>query len=156
MGNDKDIYRRVNFLFQAAKLVLKQDPTNHKLCQYYISTMRTVAEKHVLRMHPDMKRSFCKNCNVILLSGNTCRVRARSKCEPHTVVTCLLCGNIKRFMWRKSYQLWLDKPEAWLSEKKYKWKTKKGEKSKNMPKSKNDLTDKPKNGKLNENLDEKS
>ncbi|XP_005098148.1 ribonuclease P protein subunit p21 [Aplysia californica] len=123
MGKDaaryihKEIYQRVNFLHQAAKLVLKQDPSNYGLCRYYISTMRTVAEKHVIRIHPAIKRTYCKHCNVILLSGQTCRIRSRSTSEPHTVVTCLLCGTIKRFMWRASYQLWLDKPEAWLAEK---------------------------------------
>uniref|UniRef100_A0A0B6YUU1 Uncharacterized protein n=1 Tax=Arion vulgaris TaxID=1028688 RepID=A0A0B6YUU1_9EUPU len=47
---NKEIYQRVNFLYHAAKLVLRQDPRNYDLCRYYISTMRTVAEKHVIRM----------------------------------------------------------------------------------------------------------
>ncbi|XP_059146538.1 ribonuclease P protein subunit p21-like [Physella acuta] len=82
--------------------------------------MRTVAEKHVIRIHPSIKRTFCKSCNIVLVSGHTCRIRLRSKKETHTVVTCLLCGTIKRFMWRKSYNFWLDRPEAWLNKEKKK------------------------------------
>jgi len=114
--DNKDMHKRANYLFQAAKLVLKQDPKNVNLCRHYITTMRTVAEKHQIKFHPTIKRSFCKSCNIILVSGVTCRVRAKSKSEPHTVITCLLCGTIKRFMWRKQYRLWLDNPDAWLSE----------------------------------------
>jgi len=113
----KEGFKRVNFLFQAAKLVLLQDPRNYKLCRYYIKTMLTVAEKYQIRTHPEIKRTYCKSCSIILLSGKTCRVRAKSKSEPHTIVTCLLCGSIKRYMWRRDYQLWLDKPEAWLVDK---------------------------------------
>ncbi|CAL1537403.1 unnamed protein product [Lymnaea stagnalis] len=80
--------------------------------------MRTVAQKHVIRMHPSIKRSFCKSCNIILISGQTCRIRFRSRSEKHTVVTCLHCGTMKRFMWRQNYNLWLDRPEAWLPNKK--------------------------------------
>ncbi|KAH9508442.1 Ribonuclease P protein subunit p21 [Bulinus truncatus] len=105
-------------ILTAAQMVLKQDPRNIELCRYYIATMRTVAEKHVIRIHPSIKRTYCKKCNVILLSGKTCRIRSRSKSEKHTVVTCLLCGNIKRYMWRKNYCLWVDKTEAWLPDKK--------------------------------------
>ncbi|RUS90813.1 hypothetical protein EGW08_001432 [Elysia chlorotica] len=109
----KEIFQRVNFLLQAANLVLKADPNNVELCRHYIATMRLVAEKHVIRLHPHIKRSFCKKCNVVLLPGHTSMVRSRSKSEPHTVVTCKLCGTMKRFMWRKSHQLWIDKQEAW-------------------------------------------
>ncbi|CAG5129988.1 unnamed protein product [Candidula unifasciata] len=112
---NKEIFQRVNFLYQAAQLAFRQDPTNHDMCRYYISTMRMVAEKHVIRIHPKMKRTICKCCNMLLVPGRTSRIRFRSKSETHTVVTCLLCGTIKRFMWRKSHQLWMDKPEAWLN-----------------------------------------
>ncbi|XP_013080648.2 ribonuclease P protein subunit p21-like [Biomphalaria glabrata] len=124
MGKDgprfvhKEIFQRVNFLYQAAQMVLKQDPKNIELCRYYISTMKTVAEKHVIRIHPCIKRTYCKKCNVVFVSGKTCRIRSRSQSEKHTVVTCLLCGNIKRYMWRKNYSLWPDKDEAWLLDKK--------------------------------------
>ncbi|GFO32143.1 ribonuclease p protein component 4 [Plakobranchus ocellatus] len=120
MGKDntrflhKEIFQRVNFLHQAANLVLKTDPSNIELCQHYISTMRLVAEKHVIRISPSIKRTFCKSCNVVLVPGQTARIRGRSKSEPHTVVTCKICGAIKRFMWRKVYELWSEKQEAWI------------------------------------------
>ncbi|KAK7112776.1 ribonuclease P protein subunit p21-like [Littorina saxatilis] len=112
LGN-KEAYQRINYLYQAAHLCLQQSPSNPEMCRFYINTMRSVAEKHVIRMHPEIKRSICKKCCMLLLPGITSISRNKKKGERYTVVSCLECGSVKRFPWGKNYQLWVEKPAAW-------------------------------------------
>ncbi|XP_025103153.1 ribonuclease P protein subunit p21-like [Pomacea canaliculata] len=120
MGKDgsrfvnKEVFQRINFLYQAAHFALVQTPSQPQLCCFYINTLRTVAEKHVIRLHPEMKRTICKKCCILLLPGITATVRSKKKGEKCTLVSCLECGNVKRFPWRKTHQLWIEKPDAWL------------------------------------------
>ncbi|GBF09389.1 ribonuclease P protein component 4 [Aeropyrum pernix] len=49
-----------------------------------------------------VKRLFCKNCRTPLIPGLTARVRLRSQGGmSYTVVTCLSCGWIHRYPYRK-------------------------------------------------------
>jgi hypothetical protein len=45
-----DAYERMNFLYQAAHAVLRASPPNPFLARFYISTMRNIAKRSVLRM----------------------------------------------------------------------------------------------------------
>ncbi|XP_041364577.1 ribonuclease P protein subunit p21-like [Gigantopelta aegis] len=106
---NRDIYQRINFLYQAAYQSLFMSPTDLTLCRYYVQMLKHVAKRLVLRLHPEMKRTICKKCSVILWSGITARVRHKSKGEKHTVVTCIECGSTKTFLWSKHDQLWINK-----------------------------------------------
>ncbi|MFW9846595.1 MAG: hypothetical protein ACFFD6_07600 [Candidatus Thorarchaeota archaeon] len=44
-----------------------------------------------------VKRRICSSCKSILIPGDNCRVRMRNNRSKHLTVTCLTCGNIKRY-----------------------------------------------------------
>ncbi|XP_076075567.1 ribonuclease P protein subunit p21-like isoform X2 [Mytilus galloprovincialis] len=110
----KEQFQRMQYLYQAANQCIKSDPRDLNLCRFYLTTMRSIAKKSVLRLHVDIKRTMCKKCCVLLIPGVTAIVRTKSKKEKHLVVTCLECDTVKRFLLRKDYKLWLDNPQAWL------------------------------------------
>ncbi|KAL8576620.1 hypothetical protein ACOMHN_025095 [Nucella lapillus] len=108
----KESFQRINYLYQAAYLCLQQSPPNPEQSRFYIHTLKTVAEKHVIRLHPEIKRSICKKCYTLLVPGITSTCRTKKKGE-NAVISCLHCGSVKSFPWKKNYQLWVEKPEAW-------------------------------------------
>ncbi|XP_076464320.1 ribonuclease P protein subunit p21-like [Babylonia areolata] len=108
----KESYQRINYLYQAAHLCLQQSPPNPEQCRFYIQTLKTVAEKHVIRLHPEIKRSICRKCYMLLVPGITSSCKIKKKGEKQTAVSCLHCGSVKHFPWKKNYQLWVEKPEA--------------------------------------------
>ncbi|XP_071954302.1 ribonuclease P protein subunit p21-like [Antedon mediterranea] len=111
----KDAFQRMNFLYQAAHLTLKQDPENEELVRFYIHTMRMIAQRLVLRIEPEIKRTICKKCSLLLVPGITAITRIRGKREHHRVVTCKSCGQVKRFNTGANHTLWSDIPNARIS-----------------------------------------
>ncbi|XP_060082364.1 ribonuclease P protein subunit p21-like [Ylistrum balloti] len=111
---NKDAYQRINFLYQAAYQSLNRSPADLNLCKFYVNIMKTITKRLVLRLHPDMKRNFCRKCCVLLVPGLSATVRTKGKREKHTVVTCLECKTIKRYLWCENHKLWVDHPELWL------------------------------------------
>ena len=81
---------------------------NLRLARYYVRSLKDVAEKHVLRLEPAIKRSTCRKCDMPLVPGITSRVRTRAERERHTVVTCLHCGEVKRYLSRAAHALRID------------------------------------------------
>ncbi|PKC60239.1 Rpr2-domain-containing protein [Rhizophagus irregularis] len=71
----REIYQRMNFLYQAATLMT----TITSLGRFYINTMKTIGTKQVLRIDPSIKRTICKRCETILLPGVTSKVRIKCK-----------------------------------------------------------------------------
>lgn len=79
-----EAFQRMNYLYQAAVAVYPQSP---KLSQFYIRTMRNVAEKTVLRLAPGVKAGFCQKCSYLLVylqrdvqKGGNGKVYASVKC----------------------------------------------------------------------------
>jgi ribonuclease P protein subunit RPR2 len=85
--------QRFQILFQQAKLVNK---TNPQLAQRYITVARKIAMSARMRFPVVYRRQICKECNALLVPGESCRVRIKPRREPHVVVTCLNCGNQTR------------------------------------------------------------
>ncbi|XP_038067500.1 ribonuclease P protein subunit p21-like isoform X2 [Patiria miniata] len=112
MNPNQDALQRINFLYQAAHCMLLQNPENTKLARFYITTMKNVAKKAVLRIHPNIKRTVCKRCDLLLVPGLTSKVRVKGKRQKHVVVTCLECGGVKRFLSNNDYKLWVERPEC--------------------------------------------
>ena len=98
----KDAIERINYLYQLAHEALKVK--NEGLARFYIFTLKNIAKRLVIRLDPSIKRTICKHCNSLLISGITMRTRISSKRETHVINTCLYCGNIKRFLARDWYQ----------------------------------------------------
>ncbi|XP_063809664.1 ribonuclease P protein subunit p21 [Pseudophryne corroboree] len=112
---DKEAFQRLNFLYQAAHCVLAQNPENVELARFYCHTERTISKRLVLRQDPSIKRTICKRCSSLLLSGITCTVRQKKRRgQRQTVVRCLSCGLTKRFLNNPNYKLWCEQPEAQL------------------------------------------
>jgi ribonuclease P protein subunit RPR2 len=57
-----------------------------------VETARKIAMSARLSMPQMYRRQMCKNCHMLLVPGETSRVRVRARREPHTVTTCLTCG----------------------------------------------------------------
>ena len=81
--------QRIQLLFQQAKYVYRDNP---QLSGHYIAIARKIAMATKMPFPMVYKRQICKNCNMLLVQGENCRVRIRQKREPHVVVTCLNCG----------------------------------------------------------------
>jgi ribonuclease P protein subunit RPR2 len=90
--------QRIQVLFQQAKKVY---PDNPQLSSRYVETARKIAMATKIRLPAMYKRQTCKNCNLLLVQGDNCRVRIKQKREPHVVVTCLNCGHKTRILLRK-------------------------------------------------------
>ena len=90
--------QRIQVLFQQAKSVYKSNP---QLSSRYIATARKIAMAAKIRLPTAYKRQICKNCNMLLVPGDNCRVRIKQKREPHVVITCLNCGCKTRILLRK-------------------------------------------------------
>jgi len=90
--------QRIQVLFQQAKKVYR---TNPQLSSRYIETARKIAMAARIRLPITLKRQICKNCNMLLVPGDNCRVRIKQKREPHVVITCLNCGAQTRILLRK-------------------------------------------------------
>ncbi|RAL11033.1 ribonuclease P Rpr2/Rpp21/SNM1 subunit [Aspergillus homomorphus CBS 101889] len=84
----------------------KQNETGQlpQLSREYLSQMRGVSLKTQLRLPVEMKRSFCKRCDTLLVPGVTCtreiRNPSRGCKKPWAdllVIRCSTCGTEKRF-----------------------------------------------------------
>jgi ribonuclease P protein subunit RPR2 len=90
--------QRVEVLFQQAEKTRRENP---QLARRYVETARKIAMAAKIRLPTKFKRRICKNCNMLLVPGDNCRVRIKQKREPHVVITCLNCGYRTRMLLRK-------------------------------------------------------
>ncbi|KAK0188263.1 Rpr2-domain-containing protein [Armillaria mellea] len=104
---NKDILQRLNFLYQASVYlngVASPSPPRRKrvtagdLSRSYVSSMKIVGQKTVVKMDPSVKRTICKGCNTILVPGSTVGIRAnKSPSHGHVMVyTCTHCKTTRR------------------------------------------------------------
>jgi ribonuclease P protein subunit RPR2 len=118
----KHLHARTTFLYQAATYLTLQtavndgEPatengsrtaprSNHSpLALQLGSDLQQVSRKAQLRLSVDLKRSVCKSCNTILVSGHTATQSienlsrgGRKAWADVLVVECNLCGGKKRF-----------------------------------------------------------
>ncbi|EHP86257.1 ribonuclease P protein component 4 [Methanotorris formicicus] len=85
---------RIEILMNLAEEEAKKGNWNR--VKRYVSLARRIAMKVRVRFPKKWKRRICRRCNTILLYGKNARVRVKSKCYPHVVITCLECGRIYR------------------------------------------------------------
>lgn len=103
----KDTFQRINFLYQAAH-AMSANAEQQELARYYTQTMKACASKNLIRLHPHVKRTICKECQSLLLPGVSSKIRRKKKCLR---MTCLNCKESKTFLSPKGYELWNVKPE---------------------------------------------
>jgi ribonuclease P protein subunit RPR2 len=85
--------RRVQILFQQATQIYRQNP---ELAKNYLLSAKKIAMSSRMRLPVIYRRRICKNCNTLLVPGESSRVRTKPAREPHIVITCLKCGSQKR------------------------------------------------------------
>lgn len=88
---------------------INEDPTQQNsstagLSRLYVSQLRSISRKAVIRLAPEMKHTICKICDTLLRPGFTSTVQvenaSRGKRKPHAdvlVISCDTCGAVKRF-----------------------------------------------------------
>ncbi len=89
---------RIRILFDMAERMFHRDP---RLSDRYVEIARRISMKTHVRIPREYRLRFCKGCGAYLVPGVNCRVRVRSRREPHLVVTCMRCGRIIRFPLRR-------------------------------------------------------
>ncbi|OSD06973.1 Rpr2-domain-containing protein [Trametes coccinea BRFM310] len=69
-----------------------------ELSRSYVSTMRIVGQKTMVRMDPALKRTLCKGCDTVLLPGSTASVRVHPLPSHGQAMhyTCLTCDTTRR------------------------------------------------------------
>ena len=79
-------------------------PPMTNLSRFYLTHLRSVAKKSVLRLGPSIKRTICKRCDTLLVPGTSCEHRVenkskngRKKWADVLIVECKACGSVKRF-----------------------------------------------------------
>ncbi|KAL1983975.1 hypothetical protein VTN96DRAFT_9749 [Rasamsonia emersonii] len=98
VDNDKILKEMQRAKENAAKVASLSLP------RQYISQMRGVSLKTQLRLPVEVKRSFCKRCDILLVPNVTCveeiQNASRDRKKPWAdvrVVRCTACGTEKRF-----------------------------------------------------------
>ncbi|XP_063989553.1 uncharacterized protein LOC135168878 [Diachasmimorpha longicaudata] len=105
----KDVFERMNYLFQAGQLLSRRDHVAASLCG---NVMVNCSKRSVLRMEPEIKRSICKSCQVPLVPGESAKVRLISKPVKAVKWTCLLCKTTRTIPTKRGYKLWTEQAES--------------------------------------------
>jgi ribonuclease P protein subunit RPR2 len=87
---------RIDLLFEYAEEQAFEN--NLELSRRYIVLARRIGMKYKIKLKPQYKILFCKNCNNFLLPGKTARVRLKNH---KTVIKCLKCNTYKRHPYLK-------------------------------------------------------
>ncbi|XP_076686515.1 ribonuclease P protein subunit Rpp21 [Andrena cerasifolii] len=119
----KDIFERMNYLYQASHLMALK---NRVAASYYGNIMIGCAKKSVLRIEPAIKRTICKCCQSPLIPGETAKVRLVSKPTKGVKWTCLTCLSVKRYPTKRGHKLWTEQPNSVLETFNYASKAKDG------------------------------
>lgn len=92
---------RIRILYRMAREVFSQDPA---LAKRYVELAKRIGMRTRVRIPKELKYLTCKKCHNLLIPGANCRVRVRADGGTRTIVTCLMCGSIKRYPATKEKQ----------------------------------------------------
>jgi ribonuclease P protein subunit RPR2 len=87
---------RIEILFSLAKNVIDSHPER---ARRYIELARKIGLRYNIRLSRELKRSFCKKCNTLLISGKTCLNRLDTAKKTINII-CKNCGNIIRIPYK--------------------------------------------------------
>ena len=127
---NKTLLCRVSYLYQAAAHLASQKDQSKAVTKYktgveatasreddndfgkslqsasrlLVKDLRTVSQKIQLRTAPAMKHSICKNCDTMLIEGDTCTSEVENESrggrKPWAdvlILKCNVCGSARRF-----------------------------------------------------------
>ncbi|MGC9310176.1 MAG: ribonuclease P protein component 4 [Candidatus Aenigmatarchaeota archaeon] len=97
----KEIAReRILTLFELAEFELKRE--NPERTRRYVRLARKISMKVQEPIEKDLKRKFCKKCDMLIIPGVSCGVSANKRTK--TVdIKCFNCNNIKRYSYAKKH-----------------------------------------------------
>ncbi|XP_075223556.1 ribonuclease P protein subunit Rpp21 [Lycorma delicatula] len=106
-------FQRMNYIYQLMNVsMMLKNNTGSLLSSNYGKLLLSIGRKGLSRMEPEIKRTICKGCNVLLIPGETASVRLHKKPASRIVWKCLKCSSIRRYNLRPGYELWAEKDEA--------------------------------------------
>lgn len=92
----RDLAReRIDHLFG---LAAEYAPLQPELSDRYVQMALKLSKRTRVRIPKHWKYFVCKSCHSFLYPGSRSRVRISQERSPHVVVTCLVCGEKKRFI----------------------------------------------------------
>lgn len=84
---------RIEILFREAEREFKKHPERSKR---YVELARKIGLRYNVRLPKELKRSFCKNCNTLLIPSVTSTVRL----DKAIIIKCLKCNKIYRYPYK--------------------------------------------------------
>lgn len=125
---NKEIYQRMNFLYQAGTLMADRNPV---LSCYYGNLVKAIGKKAVLRMwvflassnyrplkniiyyrEPNIKRTICKRCGLILVIDTTVTIEAADENDTSIKLICKKCKYEFTYINNPKHKLWVEQKEA--------------------------------------------
>jgi len=91
---------RIEVLLHQAEEVLPQDV---ELSKRYVGLAKKISKRTKVRIPREKKHYLCKNCGQPLVLGKNARVRL-SPVNSRIIISCLGCGAIRRYPYRKPVQ----------------------------------------------------
>ena len=83
---------RIDILFREASVA-----DSAELANAYVRTARKIGMRYNIRLGRH-RRKFCRKCSTYLVHGRTSRTKIGNG---FVTTTCLLCGHVSRFPYRK-------------------------------------------------------
>ncbi|KAI9591140.1 RNAse P Rpr2/Rpp21/SNM1 subunit domain-containing protein [Syncephalis fuscata] len=101
---------------QATKQAIKDvnNPTRPALAglgRFYVSSLKTIAKRNVLRLDPTLKRALCRRCDTLLLPGITFKLQFEENINPAIITRCQYCQAPRRLPIQPAKELFCEKPE---------------------------------------------
>ncbi|MFW9910930.1 MAG: ribonuclease P [Candidatus Thorarchaeota archaeon] len=85
---------RIEILWEQASEIAR---TDREGARRRMQIAARVAQRARIKVPKDVKRRVCRQCGIVLIPGESCRVRMRNNRAKHLTVTCTACGNITRY-----------------------------------------------------------
>ncbi len=85
---------RIKILFDLAGKEAKKG--NFERVRRYVGLTRKIGMKAQYTLPKELKRKFCKKCNMLLVPGKTCSVRT-DEGKKTLNIKCFYCNNITRY-----------------------------------------------------------
>jgi len=82
---------RIQILFDLAERELRKHPERSRR---YVELARKISLRYNVRLPRELKKRFCKNCNILLKPGLTSSTRIQNKM---LTIKCTFCNKIYRY-----------------------------------------------------------
>ncbi|MEM1942472.1 MAG: hypothetical protein QXO30_01325 [Candidatus Caldarchaeum sp.] len=92
---------QLNHVRRALEFAAETYPTDPERARKAVQLVIKLCQKNRLRLPVDLRRRFCRRCATPFVGPTTFSVRVRSRRSPHVVVSCRVCGHVRRYLIKK-------------------------------------------------------